>query len=590
MKTGGELLDLLVPPAAREDPRLRLRHRGIAKSLLLISAVVLVLLLAYLLVRRELPRQEALLFSAAALSPFLGALFIRVTGRITLGLFLINMAGIGIVTLWCGLTGGITSVVLPWFLPNLFVLSTFGNRRMLVAAAFILSVALAFLFLATQRAWFPPNPVPVGLLPSFALLSMISSVAVVVVVAITVTGEREKSKRVLREAKEAAEAANRAKSAFLTSMSHELRTPLNAVMISGGMLKDDQDPPLTQPQLQAVGQILQSSQVLLDLVNQVIEFSAIEAGNAAVKTERVALADVLASAYSVIAPMAQRQEVRISCDQATAAGLWVMADPVALRSVLINLLSNAVKFNFVLGRVDVTARETAEGQVRIEIRDTGPGLPETQREAAFQPFNRLGAVGLNIEGAGLGLSIAERLVQMMDGRMGFNSVPGEGSTFWVDLPAVEPGVLSTPPPAAEPAHADAAMPVLSLLVAEDHPVNQQLLRRTLEKWGHQVTVVANGRLALEALARSDGNGPRFDIVLMDVLMPEMDGLEATRRIRLWEEEAGGRLPIVAVTACATDQDRAACYAAGMDGYLAKPFTPRDLAAILRQYPPASPNH
>ncbi len=583
MRPGASHLDLLVPPQARADARRRLRHRGIAKALLAISAVVTLLFLAYVAVRQDLPRQEAGLFAASILAPLAGALFIRFSGRIALGLFLTNLAGIGIVGLWCFLTGGIASVALPWFLPNLFVLSTFGSRRMLFATAGALLAVLVALYAATARGWLPPSPVPASLGPVFALLSMLSSVALVVVVAVMLAGERETSKRFLREAKDAAEAASRAKSAFLTSMSHELRTPLNAVMVSGGLLKEDRDPPLSPPQVAAVDQILQGSQVLLDLVNQVIEYSAIEAGSAVVKAEPVALDRVLASALAVIAPLAQRQEVRISCDP--AAGTWVMADPVALRSVLINLLSNAVKFNFVLGQVFVAVRPTPEGPVRIEVRDTGPGLPAALREAAFQPFNRLGAEGLHIEGAGLGLSIAERLVLMMAGRMGFSSVRGEGSTFWVDLPAA-PAAPPEAPAAAVPASAEAPVPELSVLVAEDHPVNQQLLRRTLEKWGHRVTVVANGRLALEAIAQHGGDGPGFDLVLMDVLMPEMDGLEATRRIRQWEEAAGGRLPIVAVTACATDQDRAACFAAGMDGYLAKPFTPRDLAAILRQFPAA----
>ena len=582
------VLDLLVPPQVRADPRRRLRHRGIAKALVAISAVVAVLFLAYVMVRRDLPGQEAGLFAAAILSPLLGALFIRFSGRITLGLFLTNLAGIGIVALWCYLTGGIASVALPWFLPNLFVLSTFGSRRMLFAAAGVLLAALAALYAATVRGGLPPSPVPAGLEPVFALMSMVSSVALVVVVAVMLTGERKTSKRYLREAKEAAEAASRAKSAFLTAMSHELRTPLNAVMISGGLLKEDQDPPLSPPQVQTVDQILQGSRVLLDLVNQVIEFSAIESGTVSVRSEPVDLDETLASALAVIGPLAQRREVRLSLEPA-ATGLWVLADAVALRSVLINLLSNAVKFNFVLGQVFITLQRVPAGRVRIEVRDTGPGLPSALREAAFQPFNRLGAEGLHVEGAGLGLTIAERLVHMMAGRLGFDSQPGAGSTFWVELPAASPQPAPTPRQAAPPAD-EAPMPGLSVLVAEDHPVNQQLLRRTLEKWGHRVTVVGNGRLALEAIARAEAEVPPFDLVLMDLLMPEMDGLEATRRIRQWEGSgAAGHLPIVAVTACATDQDRAACFAAGMDGYLAKPFTPGDLAAILRSTCAAGPS-
>jgi signal transduction histidine kinase/ActR/RegA family two-component response regulator len=574
MKVDGDFLDLLVPPAAREQPRLRLRHRGIAKSLLSISAVVAVLLVAYLLVRRELPRQEALLFSLAIAFPTLGALFIRVTGRIALGLFLINMAGIGIVTLWCGLTGGITSVALPWFLPNLFVLSTFGDRRMLVSAAFILSTALAFLFHATRMGWLPPDQVPAGLLPAFALLSMVSSVAVVVIVAVAVAGEREKSKRVLREAKEAAEAANRAKSAFLSAMSHELRTPLNAVMISADLLKEDRDPPLSARQVQCADQIAQGGEVLLGLVNQVLEMSSIETGNASVKLESVPLADALTAALAVIQPLAVRGEVRLDCG--ADGGLWVVADPVGLRSVLINLLSNAVKFNSRPGTVTIASRDTGSGSVRIEIRDTGPGIPGTLREQALQPFNRLGAAGSRIEGTGLGLAIVDRLVRMMAGRFGFDSLAGEGSTFWVELPAGVPAQAAMAGGAAL-----AATGPLSILVAEDHPVNQQLLRRTLEKWGHRVTLVGNGA---EALAAIEDPAATFDVVLMDLLMPEMDGLEATRRIRLREAGGGRRLPVVAVTACATDTDRDACFESGMDGYLAKPFKPQDLAAILQQLP------
>lgn len=583
MKSGEGILDFLVPPAVRGDSRRLLRHRGIAKALLSISLVVGALLLAYLLVRRELPRQEGLLFTAAIVSPALGALFIRFTGRIELGLFLTNMAGVGIVTLWCGLTGGITSVVLPWFLPNLFVLSTFGNRRMLVLTALVLVAALACLFQATRLGWLPANPVPAALLPTFALLSMVSSVAVVVIVAVAVTYERVKSKRVLREAKEDAEAANLAKSAFLASMSHELRTPLNAVMISTDLLREDRDSPLSAAQVQLVDQIQRGGEVLLGLVNQVLELSGLESDRATLRIEAVGLEEAMAVSLAVIAPLARRHGVQIERGAGPHPGGCVLADPVALRSVLINLLSNAVKFNREHGKVFVSTKATGTGSVRIEIRDTGPGIGDADQ--AFQPFNRLGAEGSRIEGAGLGLSITDRLVRMMSGRIGFESVPGDGSTFWVELPsAAGPTpessgsiIMDSPAPENGP---------LSILVAEDHPVNQRLLRRTLENWGHRVTIAANGLEVLQALDRSGEARQRFDIILMDLLMPELDGLEATRRIRQLEAGTARRLPIVAVTACAGDRDREACFAAGMDDYLSKPFKSQDLAAILRRIPAA----
>ena len=581
MKSGEGILDFLVPPAVRGDARGRLRHRGIAKALLSISFVVLVLLLAYLLVRRDLPQQEALLFAAAILSPTLGALFIRFTRRIELGLFLTNMAGIGIVALWCGLTGGITSVALPWFLPNLFVLSTFGSRRMLVLTALVLTASLAFLFQATRGGWLPANPVPADLLPAFAFLSMVSSVAVVVIAAVVVTGEREKSKRVLREAKEAAEAANQAKSAFLTSMSHELRTPLNAVMISADLLREDRDPPLSPQQVQLADQIHRGGEVLLDLVNQVLELRGIEAGSVTLRTGTVVLEEAVAASLAVIAPLARRRDIRIECDLGSNPGAKIIADPVALRSVLINLLSNAVKFNRERGWIFVSSRETENDCVRIEIRDTGPGIGDDLQKQALQPFNRLGAEGSRIEGTGLGLAITDRLVGMLAGRLGCESVPGEGTTFWVELPSAPED--PAPVPAADPS--PAAVP-LSVLVAEDHPVNLRLLSRTLENWGHRVTTASNGLEVLRSLEASAEARRRFDVILMDLLMPEMDGLEATRRIRRLEAGSGSHLPIVAVTACAGTQDREACFDAGMDDYLAKPFKPQDLAAILRRIPSA----
>lgn len=587
MKVNGDLLDLLVPVSARDEPRRRLRHRGIAKSLLSISGVVAILFLVYVLVRPELTLQEALLFVVAILSPTGGALFVRFTGRIELGLFLTNLAGIAIVAFWCWVTGGILSVALPWFLPNLFLLSTFGSKRMLVVTAGVLLMVLVALFLATGRGWLPPSQIPAVLTPEFTFLSLLSSVSVVVVAAIAATGEREKSKRLLFEAKNAAEAANRAKSAFLASMSHELRTPLNAVLLSADLLKEDQEPPLSGRQAQLVDQLRRGGELLLGLVNQVLELSSIEAGKLSLTLANTSLSEAVSSALNVIVPLAARKQVQVEFDLEAFADLEVLADPVHLKSVLINLLSNAVKYNRLEGRVFIEARRTPAGTVRIEIRDTGTGIPDHFREAAFQPFNRLGAEGTQIEGTGLGLSITEHLVRMMSGSLGFESVPGQGSTFWVEfLAAQQPSTEWTSQP---PAVIDTGMDLppgsplptvpLDVLVVEDHPINQQLLRQSLERRGHRVTLASNGAEALQALG-DPGGPPPFEVVLMDVMMPVMDGLEATRRIRQREAGTGRHIPIVAVTACALDQDRDACLKAGMDEHLAKPVDIQELFRIL----------
>jgi signal transduction histidine kinase/ActR/RegA family two-component response regulator len=588
MRIDGDFLDLLVPPADREDPRQRLRHRGIGKSLLSISAVVAVLFLVYLILRPVITRQEALLFAAAIVSPILGALFVRFTGRISLGLFLTNIAGIGIVAFWCAVTGGITSVALPWFLPNLFLLSTFGSKRMLVATAGTLFAALILLFLTTLRGWLPANQIPASLTPAFAFLAMLSSMAVIVVAAISVAGERAKSRRRLYEAKNAAEAANRAKSAFLASMSHELRTPLNAVLLAADLLQEDKDPPLSSRQSHIVDQLQLGGETLLGLVNQVMRLSSIEAGSVAIVIQEIPLAEAFSSPLGIILPLAKRHQITLDFDLKVLSGLNVFADPAQLQSVLINLLSNAVKYNRPKGQVFIRAWEQESGKVRIEIRDTGQGIPDGMREAAFRPFDRLGAEGTHIDGTGLGLSISLRLIQMMSGTLGFDSVLGEGTTFWVELPAAPApatGALGIGPKAKGDSEngatsAEALGRSLAVLVVEDHPINQQLLCFTLERWGHHVTVVSNGQEALEALGEPQEAAIPFDLVIMDLLMPVMGGLEATRRIRQLEAGSGHRVPIVALTACALDQDREDCLQAGMDHYLAKPLKIQELARFM----------
>jgi CheY-like chemotaxis protein len=276
---------------------------------------------------------------------------------------------------------------------------------------------------------------------------------------------------------------------------------------------------------------------------------------------------------------------------------WVRGDPHRLRQVLLNLLGNAVKFTIAGGigvRVSLAAEQaaaagsdgaTAPLEIQFAVSDTGIGIPESQRELIFQPFQQAdGSVTRRFGGSGLGLAISRKLVAKMGGRMWLESTEGHGSTlfFTVSLaPAKTPaedqerGVAAVSP---APAEQPPSRP-LSILVAEDNVVNQILMRSLLEKRGHRVTVVGNGAAALTAWQKD-----RFDCILMDIQMPEMDGYEAAHRIRAAESESGAHIPIIALTAYAMKGDREKCLQAGMDSYIAKPIQTGALDAALANVP------
>jgi signal transduction histidine kinase/ActR/RegA family two-component response regulator len=376
-----------------------------------------------------------------------------------------------------------------------------------------------------------------------------------------------------------AEAASRAKSQFLANMSHEIRTPMNGVI---GMAELLAATPLDTSQREVTETIRSSGQILLAIINDILDLSTIESGQLALDKEPFPLASVLSQAVKVVSPAAAAKGLSLDIDADTALPTHLIGDRLRLGQVLVNLLSNAVKFTET-GRVTLSTRlmpatAATAAAIRIEVRDTGIGIEPERLARLFQPFEQGDAsMSRRFGGTGLGLAISKRLVELMDGKLWGESQPDLGSTFILELPVRAAAAPSEPSRPVRVAVAERT-PVanLRLLIAEDNLVNQRVASRMLQKLGYKADVVENGRLAVEAVERQ-----AYDVIFMDVQMPELDGLEATRRIRA----RPGRGPwIVALTAHALEEDRRQCLAAGMNDFLSKPVQLTELTAALDRVP------
>jgi signal transduction histidine kinase/CheY-like chemotaxis protein len=379
----------------------------------------------------------------------------------------------------------------------------------------------------------------------------------------------------MRRLRLAAMRASDAKSMFVATMSHEIRTPMNGVIGMATLLRDTH---LSQDQREMLDTIVQSSESLLSVINDVLDLSKLEAHQMRVTQAGYAPRDVLQSVATLITPAARNKGLELTVHVAQSVPPMAFGDALRVRQVLLNLAGNAFKFTdagTVALSLDYDPNLNGPSLV-FKVSDTGIGISEDLLQRLFMPFTQADpSTTRSYEGTGLGLAISQKLVHLMDGTIGVDSTPGKGSSFWFGIPFREAPLLAASAPL--PPSATISIPSMRVLVAEDNPVNRLVASKMLEKLGHTVASAVNGAEAVQVYVEGT-----WDLVLMDCQMPEMDGYAATRRIRALERSLGRHTRIVALTAHAMAEDHKKCLDAGMDDYITKPLSVIELERVLRE--------
>jgi signal transduction histidine kinase/HPt (histidine-containing phosphotransfer) domain-containing protein/ActR/RegA family two-component response regulator/HAMP domain-containing protein len=393
------------------------------------------------------------------------------------------------------------------------------------------------------------------------------------VVIATDISEREAAEEALRAAMNQAEEAARAKAEFLAVMSHEIRTPMNGILGMAQLALEHAEDPRQRDYLETVAE---SGEALLTVLNDILDFSKLEANGVHLERARFDLARVVESVTTLLSSHMREKGLDIQVAVDAALPRWFIGDAARLRQVLLNLVGNAIKFTDKGGVTITVAADTlgqGEALLRFVIADTGIGIPAAARQRLFAPFSQAdSSINRRFGGTGLGLAICRKLVELQGGNIGVDSEPGQGSRFWFTLPLAAAWEQADDED-SDREHLPQREP-MTILLAEDTEVNRKVAFAMLVKQNHRVTCVANGAEAVEAC-----RDHRFDLIFMDLHMPRMNGLEASRAIRAGDGKSA-QVPIVALTAAALPEDARACREAGMDGFLAKPFREEQLLAAL----------
>jgi PAS domain S-box-containing protein len=371
----------------------------------------------------------------------------------------------------------------------------------------------------------------------------------------------------LQESKNLAEKSNRAKSDFLSRMSHELRTPMNAILGFGQLMQASTKDPLPQSQWNRTTQILKAGNHLLELINEVLDLSSIEAGKITVSMEPICIADLAEEVLTVVRPMSQKFNITLINEITRNKNIYVLADKTRLKQVLLNLISNGIKYNRNNGSVTLSAHFKESSWLRIDVVDTGMGIPEDQMSQLFDPFNRLEADKGDIEGTGIGMTISKKLIEVMNGSIGVKSTVGTGSNFQISLPTCQPNMIEPEniPDTSNDLECEEDISTFTLLYIEDNHANLSLVEDILSDYPEVRLLTAED--AIIGIDISLSKKP--NLILMDINLPHIDGFEALKRLRNFEET--NDIPVIAMTANAMKKDIDRAMAKGFKAYITKPI-------------------